>query len=236
MSSPKLHSIDIARITTVANLLQQLHSLDDQLQHSTFSRLIAFNTAYSIVSKEIYASLKNGYFENPKFIEKFTVCFSQYYFQVINDVLAEKSDVATAWSNIFRPSQANPLPNFIYLLMGANAHINHDLSLAMQRMLNKGDTSKLFKDILQVDKLLMRSSKDIVDAFTESKTVPRIIQTRFKFLYRKPVMYMILYWRFRAWRDYKRIVKQGVSKSRSKVKGKNMSVGLIYLGRLLIAG
>jgi hypothetical protein len=233
MSSPKLHSIDIARITTVANLLQQLHSLDDQLEHSALSRLIAFNTAYSIVSKEIYDSLKNGYFENPKFIEEFTVCFSHYYFQVINDVLAEKSDIATAWSNIFRPSQAKPLPNFIYLLMGANAHINHDLSLTMLRMLDKGDTAKLFQDILKIDKLLMRSSKDIVDAFTEPQAVPRLIQRRFKHAYRKPIMYLILYWRFRAWRDYKHMASKGVGKHRSQVRGKKMSLGLIYLGRLL---
>jgi hypothetical protein len=232
MSSPKLHAIDIAHITTVASLLQQLRSLDDQLENSAFSELIAFNTAYTIVTKEINVSLKNGYFDNPKFIEKFTVCFSHYYFQVINDVLAGKQDIATAWSNIFRSSKDKPLPNFIYLLMGANAHINHDLSLTMLRMLDKGDTAKLFKDILKVDKLLMRSSKDIIVAFTEPKAAPRLIQRRFKHLYRKPIMYLILYWRFRAWRDYKRMANKGIGKRRSQVRGKKMSRVLLYLGRL----
>lgn len=233
MSSPKLHTIDTARVTTVNTLLRQLHSLDNQLEHSAVSELIAFNTAYTIVTKKIDASLKNGYFENPKFIEKFTVCFSHYYFQVINDVLAGKQDIATAWSNIFRPSRDIPLPNFIYLLMGANAHINHDLPLTMLRMLDKGDTAKLFKDIVKIDKLLMRSSKDIVGAFTEPKAAPRLIQTRFKFLYRKPIMYLVLYWRFRAWREYKHMASKGTGKRRSQLRAKKMSLGLIYVGRLL---
>lgn len=233
MPLPKLRSIDIARISTISILLQQLRSLDTQLENSAFSELIAFNRAYTIVTDNIQGALKSGYFDNPKFIEKFTICFSQYYFQVINDVLAEKPDIAIAWANIFRYSEDKQLPNFIYLLMGANAHINHDLSLAMQQMLNKGDITKLFKDIVKVDKLLMRSSRDIVEAFTEPKTLPRIIQTRFKYLYRKPIMYMILYWRFRAWRDYRRITKQGVGAHRYKVRGRKVSIGLIYLGRLL---
>jgi hypothetical protein len=233
MSSVKLHSIDIVHINSLTTLLQQLHDLDDQLEDSALSELIAFNKAYTIVTKEINASLKNGYFDNPKFVEKFTVCFSHYYFQVINDVLAGKTDVATAWSNIFRSARRKPLPNFIYLLMGANAHINHDLSLTMLRMLDKGDTAKLFKDILQVDKLLMNSSKDIVEAFTEPKTVPRFIQRRLKYFYRKPIMYLILYWRFRAWRDYKHMASRGVNQQRSQIRGKRISLGLIHVGRLL---
>jgi hypothetical protein len=233
MSSSKLHSIDIARIHSVTTLLQQLHDLDGQLEHSALSELIAFNKAYTIVTKAINGSLKNGYFDNPKFVETFTVCFSHYYFQVINDVLAGKTDIATAWSNIFRSARSKPLPNFIYLLMGANAHINHDLSLTMLRMLDKGDTAKLFKDILKVDKLLMHSSKDIVEAFTEPKTVPRFIQRRFKHFYRKPIMYLILYWRFRAWGEYKSIERNGIKAGRYRVRGKRLSIGLIYLGRLL---
>jgi hypothetical protein len=233
MPSPKLQKISLSKITSVSRLLRQLDILDTALESSSLSELVAFNRAYTIVTQEIDASLKSGYFENPKFIEKFTVCFSHYYFQIINDALQGKHDIPVAWSQVFRSSKSKPLPNFIYLLMGANAHINHDLSLAMQRMLSKGDIAKLFKDIVKVDKLLMRSSWDIVSAFTESKTLPRIIQKRCKYVYLKPIMYMILFWRFRAWRDYKRIAKHGVSKRRAQIRGRATSRGLIYVGRLL---
>jgi hypothetical protein len=233
MSSPKLTVIDLKSVHSINTLLAQLELLDERLKNSSFAQLVAFNRAYMVVTSAIAGAIKDGYFDNPKFIEKFTVCFSHYYFQVINDALLEKDNIATAWSNLLRLPEDKPLPNFIYLLMGANAHINHDLALTMHDMLDKGDTPKLFQDILKIDKLLMKSSGHIVDAFTEPNRIPRIIKDRFRYLYLRPIMYVVLYWRFRAWREYQSIERNGIKVSRYSVRGKRLSRGLIYLGRLL---
>lgn len=233
MPSPKLTAIDLKAVSSIKTLLLQLHRLDNQLEDSPLSQLGAFNSAYGLVTHAINASLQDGYFENPKFIEKFTVCFSHYYFQVINDALAGKQDIAVAWSNLLQPSKDKGVPNFIYLLMGANAHINHDLSLVMKEMLYNGDTDNLLKDIIKVDKLLMQNSNDIVNSFSELETIPRIIKDRFKYFYLKPIMYMILYWRFKAWRGYKNIQAHGLRQERYRLRGKHTSKRLLTLGRLL---
>lgn len=233
MPEAKVKSIDIETVNSFDKLLNELRALESNLPGSKLSNLITFNSAYIVVTSALQEASSNGHFENPKFIEKFTLCFARYYFQIINNSLAGNNNIAVAWANLLTPKTDKPLPNFIYLLMGANAHINHDLSLAMVEMLRNDDTENLLKDIVKVDRILVACGDGILNAFTETKRVPRFIKNRTKYIYLPLVMHVVLYWRIRAWRDYLSIKSSGLTANRAQTKGKAVSIRLLWLGRLL---
>ncbi len=232
MSATKVDSLDIARVNNFKELLYTLHNLKRQLPDSDLYRLATFNSAYIVVTTAIEEAFSKGYFENPKFIEKFTVNFSHYYLQIINDALEGNDNMPIAWANMFAKKPRKHLPNFIYLLMGANAHINHDLSLVMLKMLDNDDTDNLLKDIIKVDKLLVDCGDDILRTFTETEKVTRLIKDRTSRIYLPVIMHIILYWRIKAWKDYLSIRDNGLKPDRAQIKGKAISIRLFRLGKL----
>jgi hypothetical protein len=233
MSATKVNSIDIATVNNFKELLRTLHNLERQLPNSDLYKLTAFNSAYIVVTTAIEETSDKGYFENPKFIEKFTLSFSYYYFQIINDALASNDNMPVAWANLLTKKTGKQLPNFIYLLMGANAHINHDLSLVMVKMLDNDDTENLLKDVIKVDKLLVDCGDNILRTFTETKKVTRFIKDRTSYIYLPIIMHVILYWRVKAWKDYLSIKNNGLKPDRARLKGRATSNRLLRLGKLL---
>ena len=232
MSAAKVSSIDIATIRDFKELLFTLHNLEERLPGSDLHRLATFNSAYIVVTA-IEEAFGKGYFENPKFIEMFTLSFASYYFQIINDSLAGNNNMPIAWTNLLTRKTDKRLPNFIYLLMGANAHIKHDLSLVMVKMLDNNDTEDLLKDIIKVDKLLVGCGYDILRTFTEPNKLPRFIKNKTSYIYLPIIMHVILYWRFKAWKDYLSIKNNGLKPARAQTKGRATSIRLLWLGNLL---
>jgi hypothetical protein len=230
MPQPDLISVDIAKITSFNTVLTELRTLDTQLSPSKLSQFIVFNKAYSVVTNAIKEAAEDNYFENPIFIEKFTVCFAQFYFLAINDTVAEKPELTVAWAKMNDAKRRSSTPAFILLLMGANAHINHDLSLALVKLMDKEKTDDLLQDVLKIDKLLMKSGRQIITTFNEPNRSLDVIKRRLQFLYYRPTMYMILYWRVKAWRDYKAIRNVGAEKASYKARSIKIANRLSKLG------
>ena len=233
MPATKVKSIDVKTINNFKQLLSELHTLEITLPNSKLYKLATFNSAYIVVTTAIEKTSSNGQFENPKFIENFTLSFSQYYFQIINNTLAGDDNIPVAWANLLTHEKTRRLPNFIYLLLGANAHINHDLALVMVKLLDNVDTKNLLKDIIKVDKILTDSSSDILRTFTETKKFLRFIKNRTNYIYLPIIMHVVLYWRVKAWKDYLSIKNSGLSPDRAQIKGQAMSNRLLQLGKLL---
>src|SRR4029077_15981753 len=98
-------------------------------------------------------------------------------------------------------------PQFVLLLMGANAHINHDLPLTLHQLVGNQRGNGLLNDVLKIDKLLMKSGKLILAEFEEPNKKINFLKRHLVFLYYRPTMYIILYWRIKAWHNYRRIKK-----------------------------
>jgi hypothetical protein len=205
--------VSIDKITSFETILTELTELEARLSENNLKQFLIFNKAYSIVTSDIKQAADDGYFKNPQFIEKFTVWFAQYYFQAVNYTATSSRKLPPAWAIMNKTTKYKNVPNFITLLMGANAHINNDLPLAFLKQIDKKHTDELFTDVLKVDKLLMKSGRQIIDAFEEPNQRLNLLKRRLIFLYYRPVMYMILYWRIRAWRNYKSIKKDGIKSS-----------------------
>lgn len=125
------------------------------------------------------------------------------------------------------------VPAFIPLLMGANAHINHDLPLALVKLMGREKTDDLLQDVLKIDTLLMKSGRQIIVTFDEPTKLLDIIKRRLQFLYYRPTMYIILYWRVIAWRNYKAIKRNGVKKHDYKTRSTKIANRFLKLGGYL---
>ncbi len=127
--------------------------------------------------------------------------------------MGHKPELPAAWQMANKASEYKTAPNFIFLLMGANAHINHDLPLALLKIMGGKEPVGLVKDIFKIDRLLMKSGREIAGTFEESNQLLDLLKRHLFFLYYRPVMYMVLYWRIKAWRNYKSIKKDGIKNS-----------------------
>jgi hypothetical protein len=205
--------VSLGSITSFETILTELKQLEANLPASNLQHFLVFNKAYFIVTDNLKRAADDDYFKSPQFIEEFTVYFAQYYFRAINYSATHSPDLPPAWVTMNQTAEYKNVPNFITLLMGANAHINNDLPLAFLKLINENDAADLFGDVLKVDKLLMKSGRQIIEAFEEPNRRLNLLKRRLIFLYYRPVMYMILYWRIRSWRNYKAIKKSGVKAS-----------------------
>jgi len=219
-------------ITSFEDILVRLRELDATLANKRLPQFLVFNTAYVVVTDVIKKAVDNGQLTNPTFVEAFSACFARFYFQAVAQTARNDVQLPPAWSRLNKAHDASA-PAFILLLMGANAHINYDLPLALAELATQKEASELVGDVIKIDKLLMRSGREILGLFEEHNTLINMLKRRFVFLYYRPVMYMILYWRVRAWHSYKQINEHGVAGSNYAKRSDRIARRFLRLGALL---
>lgn len=221
---------DVKSVSSVPDVLAELDRLNEALPTSQLQALATFNAAYYIVTSVIKQATDAGRFVNPEFIETFSVRFAIYYFQAINDFLSGGSDLVPAWAQTMQP--ASKRPNFVSLLMGANAHINYDLPLALLEVMDDGKKPGVLKDLIKIDNLLMKSGKQILDTFDEPNKLLNFAKRNLRFIYFSPAMHMILFWRVMTWRNYKKL-KSPADDVRLLRRSSKISKRFIKLGKIL---
>ena len=217
-------------VKTYDDILGYLKDLNQQLMDMNLDKLIPFNHAYYIVTRTIQEAANDKYFTNPEFLEAFSVCFANYYFQAVNDLNNNSNKVVPAWRKIVDNRKQ---PIFVSLLMGANAHINYDLSLTLIDMMSGANKRELLSDIIKVDKLLTKSSKEILNTFNETNKLLDFIKRHARWLYLRPIMLMILFWRTVAWRNYRLVDNRDINAQDLVKRSTKISKRLSNLGAIL---
>jgi len=91
-----------------------------------------FNRLYLMVTDQVNVSPPGGAWQNPEWLEHLDVVFARFYFMALVDFL-EGRGVASAWSVFFEARFNTGIDRIQFALAGMNAHINHDLALALLR-------------------------------------------------------------------------------------------------------
>lgn len=208
MSEHQQKLIDVGGITSIKSVVGELRHLNKNLSRLDLDRFKLFNNAYYIVTTSVQQSIEDNYFENPKFIEKFIVTFAGYYFKAVNDASSDSPKLTRPWSKINEYAKNKSAPKFVSLMIGANAHINNDLPQVLNNLMKNEKTEDLLSDLIKIDKLLMKSGKEIIGTFNETNKTLNFLKRRFQFMYYRPAMYTIRYWRIVAWKNYKKLKKQ----------------------------
>jgi hypothetical protein len=89
-----------------------------------------FNWLYLEVTKAVLLNPPPGGFNNPLWINRLDVIFAGFYFIVLKGFL-QHGETPRSWRALFENRHTAGIERIQFALAGTNAHINHDLSLAL---------------------------------------------------------------------------------------------------------
>jgi uncharacterized protein DUF5995 len=118
-------------IGAVITMLQQAQVILDELPPSVAAnRMSAFNSLYLTITKRVDGALVTGV-NSPEFLELLDVQFAKRYFAALDQWNRDEEDTPDVWEVLFKRAGDQRLSRLVAAMLGVNAHINHDLSLAL---------------------------------------------------------------------------------------------------------
>jgi len=130
--------------------------------------LACFNRMYLDVTTQVNSQIGQGFFADPVFMTNLDVVFANLYFAAA-DSAADPATVPLAWRPLVERRAVTGIEPVQFALAGMNAHINHDLPLAMvSTCAALGTTPEAdphFADYQKVDQLLDGADQSIRQSF-----------------------------------------------------------------------
>jgi hypothetical protein len=154
---PLYELVSDATPVTIDDVLKRMESIDQLL--SDEDGLKWFNRLYMMVTKEVDLRPPVGGWKDADWLLLLDVVFAGFYFRAVADFLAGASTVPSSWNAMLRARSTAGIDRIQFALAGMNAHINHDLSLALlatdqQMGLEPADGSPQHEDYEAVNGLL----------------------------------------------------------------------------------
>jgi hypothetical protein len=145
---------------TIAGVLDRLATVQQILDGLPPSpgthRVAAFNALYRTITARVAALLSTRHVADPEFLELLDVEFARLYFGALAAWGADDPHTPDAWEVLFRRGQDSDVTPLVAASLGVNAHINHDLALALigtwKRLGFPGD-GKPHPDYLLINKI-----------------------------------------------------------------------------------
>jgi hypothetical protein len=129
-----------------------------------------FNELYLAVTRAVAAHTAKAAFTDPAFMSRLDVVFADLYFAAV-DASNAHSKIPRAWAPLFELRNTRGIAPLQFAIAGMNAHINHDLAVALVSTsaefgikLNRG--SAQHRDYTAVDKILAKVQNEIKERFT----------------------------------------------------------------------
>lgn len=115
--------------TTIANVLTLMQRIDDLLPNG--DGLKWFNLLYMRVTQQVDCSPPSTGWEDSAWLTRLDVVFAQFYLTAILNWLSNPANVPSSWRALFEARFRPGIERIQFALAGMNAHINHDLALAL---------------------------------------------------------------------------------------------------------
>ena len=113
---------------TIADVIARMKAVDRNL--AVNDGLKWFNRLYLMVTEQVDLNPPGGAWQSPVWLTRLDVIFAGIYFEAVADFLRGTS-VPAAWSALFEARHIEGVDRIQFALAGMNAHINHDLALAL---------------------------------------------------------------------------------------------------------
>jgi hypothetical protein len=114
------------QFTSLDALVARMRELETQLPAADGVR--AFNRMYLRVTELVRDQLHVGAFRNPAFMTRLDLVFAGLYLEAV-----ARPELAKAWAPLFESRSLGGRVPIQFALAGMNAHINHDLPVAVVR-------------------------------------------------------------------------------------------------------
>lgn len=123
-----LQAVSVAPPTTIDGVISVMQSIDNLLLGD--DGLKWFNLLYLLVTKRVRDNPPVNGFLDPVWLTRLDVVFANFYFSAIASFLKQVS-TPSSWQALFEARHHPGIERIQYALAGMNAHINHDLALAL---------------------------------------------------------------------------------------------------------
>ncbi|MGH2897716.1 MAG: DUF5995 family protein [Solirubrobacteraceae bacterium] len=129
-----------------------------------------FNELYLAVTLAVALETATTTFEDPAFMSRLDVVFADLYFAAVDENAGGKA-VSRPWAPLFEKRAEHGIAPLQFAIAGMNAHINHDLSLALVAATHEfgigldRDTPQ-HRDYIAINGVLERVQDEIKDRFT----------------------------------------------------------------------
>jgi len=153
-------------VTSVAGAIARMETIGAGL--AAADGLACFNRMYLDVTRQVNSQLGQGFFADPTFMTQLDVTFANLYFAAA-DAAGTPASVPLAWRPLAEQRATAGIEPVQFALAGMNAHINHDLPIAMvgtcTALATAPEAGPHFADYQKVDQLLDAAEQSIRQSF-----------------------------------------------------------------------
>jgi hypothetical protein len=153
-------------VTTVDGAIARMVAIDAALPAA--DGLACFNRMYLEVTRQVNSRLGQGFFADPAFMTHLDVAFASLYFDAA-DAAGDPAAVPLAWRPLVEQRANTGIEPVQFALAGMNAHINHDLPLALvstcAALATSPGAGAHFADYQKVDQLLDAAEQSVRQSF-----------------------------------------------------------------------
>lgn len=114
--------------TTIAAVIARMQAIDALLEGN--DGLKWFNRLYLMVTDQVDLRPPGEAWQSPVWLTRLDVIFAGLYFGAVAEFL-DGTSLPSAWSALFEARRREGVDRIQFALAGMNAHINHDLALAL---------------------------------------------------------------------------------------------------------
>lgn len=161
----------LAPAKTVAEALASMESISAALPAT--DGLACFNGMYLEVTRAVAAALDSHEFSDCDFLARLDVAFANLYFDAVNLYFQGSSRASRAWAPLFSARTTAGISPLRFALAGMNAHINHDLCIAVVRVCEERAqpperNSAQHRDFMLINQILRSKEGEMKDRFLSS--------------------------------------------------------------------
>jgi Family of unknown function (DUF5995) len=149
---------------TIHDVISRMRLIQGQLPPK--DGVAQFNKMYLTVTEEVLNKSAAHEFEDKEFVERLDVVFANLYFKAVDDHSRDPRACARCWSPLFQSRHSSRIAPIQFALAGMNAHINHDLVLALnatchEMRLEPERDSAQYRDFCRINGLLAEAQEKV---------------------------------------------------------------------------
>jgi len=129
IDSQLLQIVTATQPATIPGVIQVMESIDALLPND--DGLKWFNKLYLLVTQAIDSQPPVIPWSDPAWLTQLDVIFAGFYLQAIASFLNDSPETPSSWDALFEARNNPGIDRIQFALAGMNAHINHDLALAL---------------------------------------------------------------------------------------------------------
>lgn len=161
-------SISLAPAKTVPEVLATMESISAALPKT--DGLACFNSMYLEVTRAVAAALDSHSFSDGEFLARLDIAFANIYFEAVNLYFQGSARASRAWAPLFSARNTTGISPLRFALAGMNAHINHDLCIAVVRVCEERaqapeKNSAQHLDFMRINQILRSKEGEMKERF-----------------------------------------------------------------------